>query len=79
VPADRARRPHATRDVSYYADGSVRYRGFQLDGQMHGAWEFLRRDGSVMRRGSFDRGRQVGVWRTYDRAGAVVKETEFPA
>ena len=55
----------------------VRYRGFQLDGEMHGAWEFLRRDGSLMRAGEFDRGRQVGVWRTYDRTGAVVKETDY--
>ncbi len=64
-------------DVSYYDTGAVRYRGFQLDGQMHGPWEFLRKDGSVMRTGSFDRGRQVGVWRTYDRAGKVVKETDY--
>ena len=26
-----------TPDISYYDDGAVRYRGFQLDGQMHGA------------------------------------------
>lgn len=64
-------------DIAYYDDGRVRYRGFQLDGQMHGAWEFLRRDGSVMRAGEFDRGKQIGVWRTYDRAGRVVKETDF--
>lgn len=64
-------------DVAYYDDGFVRYRGFQLDGQMHGAWEFLRRDGSVMRAGEFDRGKQVGVWRTCDRGGRVVKETDF--
>jgi antitoxin component YwqK of YwqJK toxin-antitoxin module len=67
-----------TPDVSYYDNGAVRYRGFQLDGQMHGQWEFLRRDGSLMRAGEFDRGRQVGLWRTYDRTGAVKKETEFP-
>lgn len=64
-------------DIAYYDDGRVRYRGFQLDGQMHGAWEFLRRDGSVMRAGEFQRGRQVGVWRTYDRGGRVVSETDF--
>ena len=66
-----------TRDVAHYDDGSVRSRGFQLDGEMHGDWEFLRRDGSVMRAGAFDRGRQIGVWRTFDRAGRVVKETDF--
>ena len=64
-------------DVAYYEDGGVRYRGYQLNGQMHGAWEFLRRDGSVMRAGSFERGKQVGVWQTFDRGGRVVKETDF--
>ncbi len=67
----------ATPDVAFYDTGVVRYRGFQLDGQMHGDWEFLRKDGSVMRAGCFDRGRQVGVWRTFDRAGKLVKETDF--
>lgn len=64
-------------DVAYYDNGGVRYRGFRLDGEMHGTWEFLRRDGSQMRAGNFDRGKQVGVWRTYDRAGKVVKETDY--
>ena len=64
-------------DIAYYDDGGVRYRGFQLNGQMHGAWEFLRRDGSVMRAGEFERGQQVGIWQTFDRAGRVVKETDF--
>jgi antitoxin component YwqK of YwqJK toxin-antitoxin module len=73
MPAD----DEGTPDVSYYDDGSVRYRGFQLDGHMHGAWEFLRRDGTVMRAGAFDRGRQIGVWRTFDRGGKVVKETDY--
>jgi antitoxin component YwqK of YwqJK toxin-antitoxin module len=63
--------------VSHYDTGAVRYRGFLLDGEMHGEWEFLRKDGSLMRTGSFDRGRQVGVWRTFDRKGKVVKETSF--
>lgn len=64
-------------DIAHYDDGGVRYRGFQLDGQMHGAWEFFRKDGSPMRSGEFDRGRQIGIWRTYDRTGKVVKETDF--
>lgn len=68
-----------TPDVAYYDTGGVRYRGFQLDGEMHGSWEFLRRDGSTMRAGEFRRGRQVGTWRTFDRAGAVIKETTFPS
>ena len=66
-----------TPDVSYYDTGAVRYRGFQLDGRMHGAWEFLRKDGSLMRAGEFEHGEQVGTWRTFDRAGNVVKETDF--
>jgi antitoxin component YwqK of YwqJK toxin-antitoxin module len=63
--------------VDYYPNGKVRFRGANLDGQMHGPWTFFRADGSIMRSGSFDRGRQIGVWRTYDRTGAVVKETHF--
>jgi antitoxin component YwqK of YwqJK toxin-antitoxin module len=69
--------PEPTPDIDYYDTGAVRYRGFQLDGEMHGAWEFLRKDGSLMRAGRFDRGKQVGVWKTFDRAGMVVKETDF--
>jgi antitoxin component YwqK of YwqJK toxin-antitoxin module len=65
-------------DIAHYSDGGVRYRGFQLDGEMHGAWEFFRKDGSLMRNGEFERASQVGVWRTFDRSGRVVKETEFP-
>ena len=60
-----------------YANGSVKFRGANLDGRMHGPWEFFRTDGSLMRSGNFDRGKQIGVWRTYDRAGRVVKETTF--
>lgn len=64
-------------DIAHYEDGGIRYRGFQLDAQMHGAWEFFRKNGSLMRSGDFDRGQQVGVWRTFDRAGRAVKETAF--
>ena len=67
----------STPDIAYYDTGTVRYRGFQLHGEMHGAWEFFRKDGSVMRSGEFERGKQVGVWKTFDRAGRVVKETDF--
>ena len=62
---------------TYYANGKVKYRGANVDGQMHGPWEFFRTDGSLMRAGSFDRGRQIGTWKTFDRDGRVVKETEF--
>lgn len=64
-------------DTAYYSTGAILSRGFRLDGEMHGAWEFFRKDGSVMRTGEFDRGRQVGIWRTFDRAGRLVKETDF--
>ncbi len=65
------------RENAYYSDGAIQWRGFKLDGEMHGDWEFFRKDGSLMRSGAFDRGRQVGVWRTFDRAGTLVKETNF--
>jgi antitoxin component YwqK of YwqJK toxin-antitoxin module len=71
VPPEPA--PH----VEHYANGVVKLKGFHLDGEMHGAWEFYRTDGSMMRSGEFDRGRQVRVWRTFDRSGRVVKETDF--
>lgn len=64
-------------EVTRYADGGVLSRGYRLDGEMHGAWEFVRKDGSVMRTGEFDRGRQVGVWRTFDRTGRLVTEKDF--
>ena len=66
-----------TRAIDRYDNGKVRFRGANLDGEMHGAWKFFRRDGSVMRSGSFERGTQVGMWRTYDRTGKVTKETDF--
>jgi hypothetical protein len=64
-------------DIAYYDNGGVRYRGFQLDGEPHGAWEFLRKDGSIMRAGEFDHGKQIGIWRTFDRGGRLVKETDL--
>jgi antitoxin component YwqK of YwqJK toxin-antitoxin module len=66
-------------DNADYDHGGPKHRGFRLDSEMHGVWEFYRRDGSLMRSGEFERGKQVGTWRTFDRSGAVVKETEFPS
>ena len=63
--------------TTFYDSGQVKFRGANLDGEMHGPWEWYRLDGSLMRTGSFERGKQVGVWRTYDRTGAIVKETRF--
>lgn len=63
--------------LDHYDNGNVRFRGTNLDGQMHGAWEFFRKDGSLMRSGSFESGTQIGIWRTYDRTGQVIKETDF--
>jgi antitoxin component YwqK of YwqJK toxin-antitoxin module len=62
-----------------YATGSRKSRGWRLQGELHGDWEFYRLDGSLMRSGRFDRGRQVGVWRTFRRDGSLVKETGFGA
>lgn len=62
-----------------YGTGTIKSKGYLLDGEMHGAWSFVRKDGSVMRTGHFDRGRQVGTWRTFDRSGRLVKETGFPS
>jgi antitoxin component YwqK of YwqJK toxin-antitoxin module len=66
-----------TPEIAHYANGRLKYSGFLLDGELHGAWEWYRTDGTVMRTGQFDRGRQVGVWRTFDRAGRLAKETDF--
>lgn len=55
----------------------MRANGFELDGKLHGHWEWFRLDGSLMRSGEFDLGHQVGMWRTWDRAGRLVKETSF--
>lgn len=63
--------------IEHYENGQIRFRGANLDGEMHGAWEFFRRDGSLLRAGEFERGRQVGSWRTFDRQGRLVKETDF--
>lgn len=65
------------KDVAHYANGKVKFSGFRLEGEMHGAWSFYRTDGSKMRSGKFDRGRQIGTWKTYDRSGRVVKEASF--
>jgi antitoxin component YwqK of YwqJK toxin-antitoxin module len=64
-------------DTAHYANGGIKYTGFRLNGEMHGAWSFYRTDGSLMRIGAFNRGKQVGTWRTFDRSGTVVKETSF--
>ena len=65
--------------VDNYPNGNLRFRGTNLDGEMHGDWTFFRADGSVMRSGRFERGRQVGPWRTFARDGSLVKETDFGA
>jgi antitoxin component YwqK of YwqJK toxin-antitoxin module len=66
-------------DTAHYANGWVKYTGFRLNGEMHGAWSFYRTDGSLMRSGAFDRGKQIDTWRTFDRSGTVVNETSFGA
>lgn len=66
-----------TPETNYYPSGQLKYTGFLLDGEMHGAWRWYRLDGSLMRAGEFDRGRRTGTWQTFNRAGDVVKETSF--
>lgn len=75
MPVSRDDEP--VEETVHFANGRVKYRGFLLGGEMHGAWSWYRTDGSLMRTGEFDRGRQVRTWRTFDRAGNVVKETPF--
>ena len=75
MPPPRGDEP--VEEVVLFSNGRVKYSGFRLGGEMHGAWSWYRTDGSLMRTGEFDRGRQIGTWRTIDRAGAVVKETSF--
>lgn len=65
------------RTVERYSDGSIKARGFTLDGELHGKWQWFRKDGSIMRSGEFNLGRQVGAWRTYTRSGKIHKETKF--
>ncbi|MDH6533301.1 antitoxin component YwqK of YwqJK toxin-antitoxin module [Aurantimicrobium minutum] len=64
--------------VDTYANGTIKARGFELDGELHGTWEWFRADGSLMRRGEFDRGVQVGTWETFTRDEKLHKETHFP-
>ncbi|HEV2236418.1 MAG TPA: hypothetical protein VGR57_07115 [Ktedonobacterales bacterium] len=63
--------------VEYYKDGSVKGRGWLVDGKMDGYWEWFRKDGSKMRSGHFEAGEQVGEWITYDRQSQVYKVTNF--
>jgi antitoxin component YwqK of YwqJK toxin-antitoxin module len=72
-----AKQAEPVSETAHYGNGGVKYTGFRLDGELHGAWEWFRTDGSLMRSGTLDRGKQVGVWRTYDRSGTIVKETDF--
>jgi antitoxin component YwqK of YwqJK toxin-antitoxin module len=69
--------PQPVPETAHYPNGGVKFTGFLLEGEMHGAWEWYRTDGTVMRTGEFDRGKQVGLWRTFDRSGRLVKETDF--
>jgi len=61
----------------HHKDGTLKARGQELEGQLHGYWEWFRVDGTLMRSGSFERGEQVGEWTTYDRAGQPHKVTDF--
>lgn len=69
--------PGPVAEIVHFPNGQIKYTGFLLNGEMHGAWQWFRTDGSLMRTGEFDRGRQIGSWRTFDRAGTMVKQTDF--
>lgn len=69
--------PEPVESTANYPNGKIKFTGWLLAGEMHGAWSWYRTDGSTMRTGQFDRGRQTGVWQTLDRSGQVVKETNF--
>jgi hypothetical protein len=49
--------PAPAEAIDHYPNGNIRFRGFDLDGEMHGAWAFYRAAGILMRTGSFDRRR----------------------
>ena len=69
--------PARKKQVDYYDNGNVRFRGSDLDGKPDGRWEFFRRDGSIMRSGHFNVGEQVGEWVTYDCQGKIKKVTQL--
>jgi antitoxin component YwqK of YwqJK toxin-antitoxin module len=60
-----------------HKDGTLKARGHERDGLLHGYWEWFRQDGSRMRTGFFEFGEQVGEWTTYDRGGTQVNVTRF--
>ncbi len=60
-----------------HKDGSLKARGQELDGLLHGYWEWFRLDGTKMRSGSFERGEKVGEWTTYDQQGQPYKVTQL--
>jgi antitoxin component YwqK of YwqJK toxin-antitoxin module len=71
-------RQKRSRHIEYHRDGSVRAKGWTLNGKLDGYWEWFRLDGTRLRSGSFDLDRQVGDWTTYDRSGAAYKVTQMP-
>ena len=74
VAADAELKP----ETASYPSGVLKFSGFRLAGEPHGAWQWYRADASLMRTGEFDRGRQVGTWQTFDRTGRLVKQARFP-
>lgn len=59
----------------FHANGRLKSTGRIKDGQMRGAWQFLRKDGTLIRSGSFDRGTRIGTWTTFDATGEPQKVT----
>ncbi len=41
-------------DIEHYGNGRVKFSGFRIGDDMHGAWTWHRMDGSLMRTGQFE-------------------------
>ena len=63
--------------IDLHKDGSVKAKGYIIDGVLTGYWEWFRKEGTKMRSGYFENGKQAGEWTTYDAGGKVVKVTRM--
>jgi antitoxin component YwqK of YwqJK toxin-antitoxin module len=71
------KKPIKKKYVKYHSDGSMWAKGYVIDGEPDGYFEWFRKDGTIMRSGYFSKGKQVGTWTTYDRKGKIVKVTKM--
>jgi antitoxin component YwqK of YwqJK toxin-antitoxin module len=63
--------------TEYHKDGSVWAKGYLVNGEFEGYWEWFRKDGTKMRTGYFRNGKQVGKMVTYNKKEKEVKVTSF--